>query len=197
MPYKIIGIHGHAYAGKDTVAAFLMRGKKMAPSHTISFATPLKVAADGIFGHFNYALGDKEAMRPEWGVSQRVILQSLGASLRKGLGESIFINSLVKTLNYRFNCTSLNDYSSMTIPLYIIIPDVRFKNEVDWVYSQGGTILHVKRPGADGKVGIPQHISESTLTLKGENTYVILNDGSLKELEKKVTSIFNRIIAIK
>lgn len=205
MPYKIIGIHGHARSGKDTVAKYLAKHTgNLAisdftdrPYFIIPFAESLKNCAHGIFGVSLYEEVDKEKIIPEWGISQRIILQTLGVSLRETFGENIFINSLIHKINTRLRLSFCSAPGASRSQIYIIIPDVRFQNELDWIYSQGGTILHIKRPGADGNVGIPQHISEANLTLKGEHTYVILNDGSLEDLEKEVTCVFKQFIASK
>lgn len=194
-PHKIIGIHGHAYSGKDTTAEILLSNKSIKNSYVIAFADSLKRAANELFGQFNYSNESKEKIRPEWGISQRVILQSLGATMRKTFGEDIFIHRLIYTINNTNKVHSWSPDFHQNEPLYIIIPDVRYQNEVDWIYENDGTILHIRRPVADGKVGIKGHKSEASLILTRGDFYVIDNDRSLDDLKSTVTYIFDRHIS--
>ena len=72
-----------------------------------------------------------------------------------------------------------------------IITDCRFKDEVDWILSNQGIIIHLTRPGADGTVGISQHSSEklaqefASIYGMQENIYYVLNDSTRVVLQEK------------
>ena len=69
----------------------------------------------------------------------------------------------------------------------VIIRDVRFRNEVEWLDSEDGLLVHIVRPhyhSPDATVG---HLSNIPLTIRAQD-YVIMNDCSLEMLEGRVHS---------
>jgi hypothetical protein len=64
----------------------------------------------------------------------------------------------------------------------IVVTDARFPNERAFVRSIGGNTVRVKRPGK----GSSGHVSESSLGDDSEYDLVLMNDGSIKELQDKV-----------
>ena len=190
---KLIGIHGHAGSGKDTVGAYLHLNQDNTWKH--SFADPLKRAAAQMFGlpedHF-YDTELKEYPDPFWKVSPRQIAQFFGTELvRQNIGrllpetgDQFWIERMVYILN-----------GQGENPLYteddvVVICDVRFQNEYQWIIDNGGIVIHLTRPGADGMVGIPSHASEAGIQFTApDQTYLIVNNGTLEELYAKVDSI--------
>lgn len=76
---------------------------------------------------------------------------------------------------------------SKEIPIYgkkniVIIKDVRFENEADFIRSHNGNIWHVKR---DNTVRVLNHSSENGIEIK-QGDIIIDNNGSLMELESTV-----------
>lgn len=193
---SLIGITGHAGAGKDTVTDIIISDY---PNHyRYAFADPLKEAASVAFGipleWFNGHIL-KEIPHPNWNISPRKIAQFVGTELFRNsipgilpqVGDNFWINRLAIRLNNQY---IPEDEGSLSQGDVVVIPDVRFQNEYDWVISQGGIIIHLTRPGADGTVGIPGHASESTLNLHNkERTYQCINDSSIQELHRKTANI--------
>jgi hypothetical protein len=63
-----------------------------------------------------------------------------------------------------------------------VITDIRFYNEADWIYANGGVVWRVERPGYNGD----NHKSEQQIDfMRVELT--ITNDGTLEDLEKRVS----------
>lgn len=193
---SLIGIYGHARAGKDTAKDFICDNFKN--HYFTSFADSLKESAAAAFGipssHF-YSEDTKEMTNPYWGVSPRQIAQFLGtemfrdtiSKLLPDIGNDFWIRRTLLRLN--------NDYVPDTEGEFeygdtVVIPDVRFQNEYDFIIENGGIIIHLTRPGADGNIGIPNHPSESSLDLHTkERTYTCVNDSSLQDLHLKLANI--------
>jgi len=184
MDAVIIGIHGAAEAGKDTVANFLQ--VHVATHYEDSFARPLRQAYVSLFGEalgFTYEdvlkADFKRQLNVLTGRTHREELQLLGTEFyREGTGNAdIWIHNL-----YMRNRDCQD---------FLILSDVRFENEANFV-RQNGILLVVKRPGVDP---IPQsgHASEAGLTLMPSD-YHILNDGTLEELREDVTAFFNEVL---
>jgi hypothetical protein len=61
----------------------------------------------------------------------------------------------------------------------IVISDVRFENEAQWIRSKGGELWHIVRPGFDG--GVREHPSENGIEiLQGEK--ILVNDRGIDDL---------------
>jgi hypothetical protein len=194
---NLIGIHGKAGAGKDTVSDFITESYEN--HYWEAFANPLKEVASKAFGIPISQLYDstfKEVEGDFWGVSPRQISQYLGtemfrvglAALIPGIGADFWVKRMQGILN-----------GDLVDPLYqdyyvpgdtVVISDVRFQNEYDFIISNGGIIIHLTRPGADGTVGIPNHISESDINLYNkERTFLCENNGTILDLQEKIASI--------
>jgi len=73
----------------------------------------------------------------------------------------------------------------------VIIPDVRFPNELRAIKAAGGQIWRIYRPETDGKAtdtGVAGHASETSLDAIPDSEYsgIINNDGTLEEFYEAV-----------
>lgn len=191
MKNKVIGIHGFARSGKDTIADYLVDKTLFRPStgemesdhlyKKYSFADPLKEAVSMLF---NIPLndlyeGDREKVLPKWGLSIRQILQRFGTeSMRNVFGEDFWLKKAQSQVD------NLED------DITLIIPDVRFGNEADFC-RENGILIHVVRPDADGKVGDVGHASEGGI-IPEEDDHLIFNEGSLEELYTEVDDVLKK-----
>jgi hypothetical protein len=190
---KLIGIYGHARSGKDTVGKYLH--EKHDNTYKLAFADALKQAAAKMFGIPEDSFYDedtKEVVDEFWGVSPRQIAQFFGTELVRqnidrlipGIGENFWISRMIHCL------TGAGESPFYDEDDVVIITDVRFQNEYDWIISQGGIIIHLTKPGADGIVGIPGHASEAGIQSTDlDNTYEIVNNGTLEELYEEVDRV--------
>ena len=69
-------------------------------------------------------------------------------------------------------------------PQRLVVPDVRFRNEAEFVRAPGGRYVQVDRPRAE-PAALDTHASESELD-GVEPDYVVRNDGTLEDLERRV-----------
>lgn len=190
---KLIGICGHAGSGKDTVADYIRHAHD--DTWKLAFAKPLKIAAAILFGIPLDAFTEtdwKEVPDVYWNLTPRAAAQFFGTEMVRetagklipGIGPDFWIHRLIMTL------TGADESCVYTEDDVVIIPDVRFQNEYDWIIDQGGIIIHLTRPGADGTVGIPSHQSEAgILHTTPARTYPLSNNGTVEELYAHVDSI--------
>lgn len=193
---KLIGLHGKARSGKDTVGNFLVETYK--DHYTESFAGPLKDAAAAAFGIPRNCFDEpelKEQSDDQWLVSPRKIAQFLGTEMFRdtvknlipNIGNNFWIERLERRL---LNKYEPEDQGPWEPHFTCVITDVRFQNEYDWILSNGGIIIHLTRAGADGTVGILNHQSESDLSFHTpERNYKCANNGTISDLYRKVADI--------
>lgn len=179
----IIGLVGFIGAGKGTVRDILVREHGY---HGFAFADALKDAVATIFtwprglleGDSNASRAFRERVDPWWShklgyeVTPRLILQKMGTeACRHGIADNIWIAALEKRIH---------GYDD------VVISDVRFPNEIDFVQSAGGIIVQVNRGNAPTKEELSKmHISETAWNYVVPD-YIIDNDGSLQELKDKI-----------
>lgn len=141
----VIGVTGKARGGKDTLARHIHKvlGKERAAK--TAFADPIKemLKVLGVEDIDKY----KTLEHPLLGVTSRVMMQTLGTEWgRDTIGESIWIDIAKKHGNGKE---------------FLIISDVRFDNEAEYV-RENGFLIHV-----EGRGGIDtDHNSESGILFK-------------------------------
>ena len=136
----IIGVAGYKGAGKDTIANVLQTSFGF---EKMSFAQPIKDLIHYTFGIDKAILsGDngerifREEPMPDWFyLSPRDMMQKIGMAFRDELHKDIW----VKVLERDIKNTKKN----------IVIPDVRFKNELEMI-NKYGFCVGVHRPGYNG-----------------------------------------------
>jgi len=175
----LIGITGKARSGKDTTADILSKRLGLIK---YSFATPIKEAAKVMFGlteeHVNGKL--KEEVIPWLGVSPRRIMQTLGTDW----GRDIIRGDIwVQIAKRRFE--ELSECLDNIFHCGMVIPDVRFENEADFVRENGGIVIHISRSSVQN---VEQHRSEDGIEFKNGDIRII-NDGSLEDLENTIESV--------
>ena len=174
----IIGVAGKAGSGKDTIAEIL---GVFAGATRVAFADPIKQALNAIFGWTMEQWSDREwKERPlkSVGKSPRQLAQTLGTEWGRGQDPMFWVRALEDRLD---SAVDLREHIHI-----LVIPDVRFEDEADWVRARGGLMVHVVRPGADGKVGEQNHSSEAGVKIAPGDVR-IFNDGAKEELTFKVS----------
>lgn len=79
-------------------------------------------------------------------------------------------------------------------PDLVLIDDMRFINEANWVKEQGGYTVHVHRPSDQKLKGAEAaHISEHQLTEYAFD-FKIVNDGSLSQLHSRAIQTYHQIL---
>ena len=130
----IVGLLGLAGSGKGTVADYFVNNYEF-EKH--SFASPIKDITSTLFGWDRALLeGDTKKSRDfrekkQGKYSPREVLQKIGTECFRD------------TFNSNFWVEALE--SRLDISKNIVIADVRFKNEMDWILANKGKLLWVTR----------------------------------------------------
>lgn len=184
MP-KIIGFHGIAGAGKDTAAAALKESEKN--TDVFAFAGPLKEACKILFNFSHEQLHDgflKEVHDERWDRSPRQILQWLGTDiLRNHINQDFFVLNMKQRID-----ASKADY--------VIISDVRFDNEAEFIRSIGGKVIKITRDNEknDGKTTKHSgHITEKGISQNLIDA-VIENNGTIEEFQNRVIFVVKNFL---
>jgi hypothetical protein len=163
MTPKIIGLAGRARSGKDTVASFFTNTHRV-----VRFAQPIKEAVKALYGWSDIAMETdiKDVVDPKWGVSPRSAMVHVAQTTRMFVANDFFVTRLFDSWE--------GDA--------IVIPDVRYKHEVDAIHARGGITIKITREG------IHKHDIEFTVD-ELETTYEITNNDSLDSLRRQIDGL--------
>lgn len=198
--YPVIGFSGKIGSGKDSAATFLMQAieKYDLPEYTrYAFARPLKEASSFMFGWTMDQIEDrtfKEAVDPEWGFTPRRAMQLLGTEFGRALKPTLWLDFASKALK-----RSREDGWAG-----LIVTDVRFENEAQWIRDQGGLLIHVTREEdtkpktwfrrlLDKLVKPKVHASE-IMPAFVEGDFKIYNTKSLEALKEKMEWVAQTVL---
>lgn len=173
---NVIGFGHLARVGKDSAAEALVR---RAGYRRLAFADPLKAVALDVFPTLRERVetwGWDRVKTTDWSV--RPMLQRLGLAVRDHLGSDIWLDAAL---------------SKMEPGRRYVISDVRFKNEAQRILDIGGVVYRIDRPGV-GPAN--EHISEMELAEWDGWTGVVVNDGTLSELEQRVIVLVGEPLAV-
>lgn len=177
----IVGLTGKAHAGKDEAAFALV--DRLAYVR-IALADPLKDAAAAMFGIDRRRFDDswaKEERDPYWGISPRQMAQQLGTEAgRKVFGDDLWIKRATLTIREHISKTPG--------AVKVVVPDIRYDNEAEWIRRQGGIVIRITRPGVNG---VSPHASENGVSdwLVDET---VENDSTIEALSAKVRAAVAR-----
>ncbi len=186
----IIGVTGLKRHGKDTTGDYLVKNHGYVK---LAFAELLKQACKIIFGLTDQQLygseEDKERMDEYWKHSPREILQQVGTELFRetlpkvlpNISNDIWIRCIDKQIR---NLIAAGHTK-------IVITDMRFDNEIEYIKQIGGLTWKVIRPSllqnsndSDGNK-TKLHSSETRI-LDLPCDKVFLNDSTLNDLFEKI-----------
>lgn len=157
---RIIGITGRAGVGKDTLADYLELGHGY---YRYSLAMPLKRGIEEMFS-LSPTVWDrenKERVIPWIGKSPRQLAQTLGTEWGRHLvADDIWLRCLGQVID---NLPSTAEG--------LVIPDVRFENEANYIRARGGVVIRVLRDVEP----VNAHMSEAGLPDDLVNVQVLNN----------------------
>lgn len=191
----IIGLGFEAGSGKDTVADYLAKAYGNCGVLRTSFAKALRYevhqACREIMAHF--MCPGREAMEmlcyqqnvpydpfPEISEQdplgkQRILLQRWGMEMRSP--------------NPNYWVDKVAEEIAAVKPNIVLISDVRFRSEANWIKSQGGFTIHIDRPDNKTLQGAAaSHVSEQELAHYAFD-HKIVNDSTLPVLHKRAADL--------
>ncbi len=169
MKAPLFGLVGKARSGKDSAAEGLTRAFGY---ERYAFADPLKAMLEAGFPGVNFRDGDREKPIDWLGKSPRQLMQLLGTEWgRTHVHPELWV--------------LMADQQWQTVQAWgngMVVTDVRFNNEAEWILSRGGMLIEILRPEVEQ---INAHVSENALTNNVPMTQVT-NNGTLAQLHKNV-----------
>jgi hypothetical protein len=167
----IIGLSGKLGSGKDTCAKIIQQDFAEYNFRIKHFASGVRAIYDVLFPFDKipeeYTQEWKSKYNPLFDVTRRAILQGIGEGLRQHVHEDLWAKLLFyDTAKYGHN---------------IIIPDVRYKNEVELIKKFGGYVFRVVRK----QNPYPQTDHISNCDLDYEELPIIANTGNLETLRSQ------------
>ena len=177
-PIAVCGFKG---SGKNTVCSLLDKilRRKWYETQTVAFANPIKAVVCDAFN----LISDEEYdlfKRSEFSILNRTVE---GRHLLRSFG----------MLMRHYDDMQFIKYVEQRIRMYpnkiTLISDLRFTNEIDWCIMNKIPIIKVisddtEADGHVSEVGIPDKYC----------TFIIENNGTLRELEEKVSKVVETII---
>lgn len=178
----IIGLVGNKGVGKDTVADYLV----IHNYQKFAFAGILKEATKILFNWSDEkVINNKELLDENWNVTPREILQLLGTECLRDIispkiNTTITFNGNTKSFSFHVKRLFLDIKELIKLNQNIVISDIRFQDEIDFVKFIGGNIIKIDRKIEKNKFS--QHKSENYVDkLKGIDS-IIDNNSTLKKL---------------
>lgn len=146
--HAIIAFSGEKGAGKSTTA------RELGEQHHLevtAFGNRVKDVVEVAFDIERRWLErphKKEQVHPDWGITSRRMMQQVGQAFRERFGRDFWIRRHEK---------HLRDRGLIEANRPVIVDDVRYPNEAEWVRDVGGVVVGVDRPGHGG---VDDHESE-------------------------------------
>lgn len=184
----VIGVTGKKGHGKDTFADYLVDKHNFIK---ISFAEPLKKACQILFNLTDEQLyGNKKEVNDSfWNTTPRMLFQYIGTDLLRNQLKNI-MPQIKNNIWVEIARKKILDLEKENKHLKIVISDVRFENEIEFIEELKGVCVRVVR-----EKGIfnnnDQHSSEIALDkIEMKN---IDNNKTLEDLFKQADNLINEL----
>lgn len=184
----IIGLAGYAGVGKDTVGDILITEHNY---RRVAFADKVRSMIYDINPQVGGIPLQDLVNENGWSVAKAIpevrrLLQDTGLAGRHLLGDDIWIWEALGEAVY--TAPNLNQDGGIgKIVEKIVVTDVRFENEANFIKEFGGQIWQIVKEGVKP---INDHISEVDL-IGYDFDKVITNDGSKEELREQIKAILD------
>lgn len=182
-----IAISGKANSGKNTVATLLghylqFKNTDLLETKIFAFADPIKEMIMKMLPMTNRQIlwgpsGLRSNKIPNSNLTYRQLLLDLG-KLGRGYNKEIWINAIIHEVNF------------FALAGAAIITDIRFKNELQAVKTEGFFLIRVVRPTSI-ETSVIDDVSETDLDDISDSVFhcVLINDGSVADLQDKIKKI--------
>ena len=173
-----VGVCGFKGSGKDTLADYLVKNNGFIK---YNFADPVKDISKILFNLSDEQLNgnEKEIIDHRWGLSPRTIFQRLGTEFGQYKIYDLFPELKKKIENRKLWLTIFEHFLNNNKDKKIVVADVRFKHEIEFLKKHHFNIIKINRDGTKKDL----HISENEI--KQCDRYIdftINNNSSKKEL---------------
>lgn len=188
----IIGIHGLKRSGKDSVGDWIADSLYPDKVKKESFAAPIRRFAENTFG-----VTEENRNDPIQGLqlTGRALLQLLGTEVCRAIHPDFWVRSLAYRTGIEYEKDEVNNLipSSEKVDWdHLVITDVRFENEAEFIKEAGGVVVFVSR--TPRPEGADYHSSEAGLPFRYAD-YCISNHGTLAKLSEAARSVCDHIKA--
>lgn len=184
----LIGVTGNKRHGKDSIANILRKNFY----YTIAkFAGALKNSSAMVYGNdpnLHELDKTKDTIDPNWGISYRDEDIELGQKYRE-----IRPDHWVRRLEIDLQQLAKSTGAVTICKLNVVISDLRFVNEAEFIQHHNGYIIRVINP----RVGRPTGVTDSGWAVSETEQFnikedaTIYNDGTLLDLETKVDEVMS------
>jgi len=183
----ILGVMGPAGCGKDTVAGLLKKYNytRVASADAMKqdAVRYFSVQLEQIENYKDCELAITSDQMEIGSFSIRHFLQTYGMDMRDRFGDNYWID---RSVNAKIK--------EMGQEAKIVVTDIRFQNEIDYVRSKGGQIAYIT--GRSALTGEHKsHISEAmanSVDIKEKVDFIIDNSHSLDDLEKQLKTLIDK-----
>jgi hypothetical protein len=213
----LVGILGISGAGKDTTADLLVQDHGFVK---VSLADPVKQIARRVYAFSDEQLWgpgqakvapDKRYPRPDGSfLTPREALQSLGTEWGRGCYPNTWVELGIRTAHELLLDGGVSLQYSHQLGIHkrqdglrgrtrsvigVVIPDVRFKNEVAAIKESGGLLVKISRPGAGLPGALGLHSSETEQASIPDSAFdkVLQNTGTIEDLRLMVDAFMRQI----
>jgi len=171
---RIIGLLGRSRVGKDTVAKTIANIYKH-ENHVVicRLSQPLKDAVMALYHFTPEQLEDdnKEKIDLKYNTTPRLCMKKLCDFIMKEHGDEFFSKKLFHMID------------ATTDPkACFVIPDVRYKHDIEYIHQRGGIVIKITRDFGDG---VPKHAWEDVID-SYHGDVMFKNNGNIEDLEKQV-----------
>lgn len=186
----IIGFTAQMHSGKDVCCDHIVESNKGELTFVKrGFATPIKDTCKILFGltHNQLYGSEKETVDPRLGVTPRRIMQYFGTDIVRDIISPKLLGRPAGTFWVDYMDKWWKDQGCPRL----VINDVRFQEEVDFINRVGGTVVRIIRP--EFTVSLPTHSSEQVDGLRDVG-HTIINNGTLNDMCLKVDNLVRSIL---
>lgn len=131
---------------------------------------------------------DPKAFESKWTV--RMILQHIGTEGCRRVDPYVWVNFIQRNATHALEKgVTVMETGKIIKPSLVLITDCRFRSEFDGVQKFGGAVWRLRRPTTDRQAqGLASHASENEMDTIPDTLFqhVIVNDGTLEQLQEKV-----------
>ena len=173
----IIGFGYKAQSGKDTAANYLVKNHQFT---RVAFADTLKESCRAVFNFSTDQLYGslKQTIDPFWQKTPREYLQLIGDGFRKFIDPLIWIKAIERKVQL--------------IEGNIVIPDIRYINEINFIHSIKGLAIKIKRDHYELQDKQAAHASETELDNFNDWDYQLENNGTIEDLHVNIDKMLAR-----